>query len=84
MTIEAGNNLTIEVNQSSEKGTQWQVRLLKNILGFKRQISSDWFLDGAQAKRFAEELAQDLRSDGEGMRLLKHRPPGWTLVRPAH
>jgi len=83
MTIEAQDNLTIELKQSAEKGTQWQVLVFKKFLGFRRRISSDWFLNEAQAKGFADQLARDLRPNGDTMNILKKRSPGWTLRRPS-
>lgn len=44
-------------------------------------LTSDWFLDAEQAKRFAESLAAELRSGGS-LDAVRKRPPGWTLHRP--
>ena len=83
MTIPAGNNLLVELNQIPQMGTPWQVRVYKKILGFKKQVSCDWFLDERQAKRFAEQLAKELGSS-DSTSNLEQRKPGWTLRRPSH
>jgi hypothetical protein len=84
MIIEGQDNLTIELKQAAEKGTPWQVLVFRKFLGLKRRVSCDWFLNEAQAKTFAEQLAKDLRPNGDTMNLLKKRNPGWTFRRPSH
>jgi len=83
MNIPAGSGYTVEIEQIDELGTTWIVRAHKKLLFFRRLVSSDWFLDGDQAKRFAEQLANDLRN-GNPVERIKQRKPGWTLHRPAH
>jgi hypothetical protein len=82
MTLRAGNNLLVELNQVPEKGTPWQVCVYKKMLGFKKQISCDWFLDQEQARRYAEQLAKELQSNSS-TETLKLRKAGWTLHRSA-
>ena len=48
MKTTVGRNLIVELDQVPERGTPWQVRVYKKILGFKRSISNDWFLDEAR------------------------------------
>ena len=80
MTIPAGNNLVIEVAPARGAGN-WIVSVYKKRLLFKRRLSSDWFLDETQARKFAEQLAERLRTN-DSVNLLKSRGPGWTLIRP--
>lgn len=80
MTIPSGNNLFVELTQLKEAGTPWVVRLYRKTLFFKKNISTDWFLNEQQAKTFAERLAQDLR-DGGSLTNITQRKPGWTLHR---
>ena len=82
MTIPAGNGYTVEVRQIGGLGTTWIVRVQKRVLVFKKRISSDWFLDGPQATRYAEQLAAELRS-GHSIDHVERRPPGWNLHRPS-
>lgn len=81
MTISAGNNLYIAITQTGQGGSAWIVKLYKKGLIFKKVISSDWFLDGEQAKTFARKLASDLQNDGS-LSPIRTRKPGWTLHRP--
>jgi hypothetical protein len=83
MKIQTGTNLHIELKQAREKGTPWQVCVYKKMLGFKKRVSCDWFLDGDQAKKFANQLAKELQANHSNPNL-KQRKPGWTLHRPAH
>ena len=83
MTIDAGNNFSITLGQSPEAGTSWQVRVYRKRLWFKRLVSSDWFLDEMQAKKYAEQLALSLRKNGLSTDALQRREPGWTLNRPS-
>jgi hypothetical protein len=83
MTMDAGNNFTITLEQSPETGTFWQVRVYKKRLWFKKLISSDWFLDESQAKKFEEQLALSLSKNGLSTDALQRREPGWTLNRPS-
>ncbi len=81
MKLSVGNGITVELIQVPEVGTPWQVRVYKKLLGFKRQISCDWFLEQEQARKFAGQLANELQSNGS-LTALKLRQPGWTLHRP--
>ncbi len=83
MQIPAGKSYTIEVEQIRHTGMNYVVRAYRKSFIFKKLISSDWFLDGDQAIRFAQQLALDLRN-GTKVESLKSRNPGWTLHRPAH
>ena len=83
MVIPAGSNYTVEVEQTRDLGTTYVVRAYKKILGFRKTLSSDWFLDREQAHTFAEQLAQELKN-GKKVDSLRERKPGWTLHRPAH
>ncbi len=82
MNISAGRFL-VELTQVPEKGTPWEVCVYKKVLWFNKRISSDWFLDGDQAKTYAEQLAKELQLNGS-VKLLTQRPPGWILHRPIH
>ena len=84
MVSRTNGNFIIKQGQSSEKGTPWRVLVYKKVLGFKKQVSSDWFLDEAQAKKFADQLERDLQTTGQPPDSLKDRQPGWTLRRPTH
>jgi len=80
MTITPGNGYFIDVRQISGLGSTWIVRTYRRRLFRKSLVSSDWFLDGEQARRFAEDIANDLRK-GIGTGSLENRDPGWTLHR---
>ena len=82
MKLTAGN-FVVEVVQVPEKGTSWEVRTFRKAFGFKKRISSDWFIDGTQAKKFAAQLVKDLQ-DNRSTNNLTQRKPGWTLHRSAH
>ena len=82
MTLQTSNGYRIRVLNTASLGSAWIVRVDKRLLAFHRPVSTDWFLDEAQAKRFAEQLAEDLRS-GRGIENARNRKPGWTLHRPA-
>ena len=83
MTLAPGNGFTIDVRQIHGLGSTWIVRTYRRRVFRKRLVSSDWFLDGDQARRFAEEIANDLRR-GMGTGSLEKRAPGWTLHRSKH
>ncbi len=74
------NGYTIDLRQRTDIGSVWTVRTYKRILGFKRLISSDWFLNREQADIFATQLAAELQ---HGAGLITQRHPGWVLRRPA-
>ncbi|MBK7257573.1 MAG: hypothetical protein IPI01_07170 [Ignavibacteriae bacterium] len=78
---QTSNGYTIDLQQRTDIGCVWTVRTYKKILGFKRLISSDWFLNREQADLFALQLATELE---RGTELIKKRRPGWILRRPAH
>lgn len=78
--MQTSNGFTIAIEQNPAIGTPWVVRTYKRVLGFRRLVSSDWFLDGEQARQFAEQLAGELERGSEHIR---NRKPGWTLHRPA-
>jgi hypothetical protein len=82
MKIKPGNNLYVKLNQAKEKGTPWQVCVYKKLLGFKKRVSCDWFLDEDQARKFASQLAKELQTNVSDFDL-EQRKPGWTLHRPA-
>jgi hypothetical protein len=81
MRIAAGNGYNVHMEQINGLGTTWIVRVYRKKLLFRKLISSDWFLDGAQAERFARQLAAELRL-GRGVELVGKRAPGWQLTRP--
>jgi hypothetical protein len=81
MKLPAGNGYTVHLEEINGLGSTWIVRVRKNFLMFHTTVSSDWFLDGAQATRFAEQLALELRS-GRDAEEIEGRKPGWTLHRP--
>lgn len=78
MKTTVGRNLIVELDQVPERGTPWQVRVYKKVLGFKRSISNDWFLDEVQARTYSEELISELKSNAPTS-TLRQRKPGWTL-----
>jgi len=79
--LSAGSNYYVEVLQTERAGSVWTVRLFKKHFFFKRRVSSDWFLNEEQAKRFGEQLAAELRNGGSP-ETIKARKPGWTLHQP--
>jgi hypothetical protein len=83
-TYTTTNGYTIELEQIDGLGSPWMVRSYKNLAFLKRRISSDWFLNGEQAKTFAQQLQKDLESDKAASTLIQTRKPGWTLRRPVH
>lgn len=75
------NGYGIVVEHRKDLGTPWVVRTYKRTLLCKRRVSSDWFLDGDQARLFAKQLSSELEL---GADLIRYRKPGWILRRPAH
>jgi hypothetical protein len=71
----------IAIERTDGHGGNWIVRVYKKTLLRKKIISSDWFLDEAQAKRFADQISKEL-SDATLPTSLRKRVPGWTLHRP--
>ena len=83
MKIPAGRGFTIEIEQPSGTGAAWVVRTFRKLLFLRRLVSSDWFLDEAQAMRFGEQLAKEL-ADQKSAAAIRSRNPGWTLHRAPH
>ncbi len=81
MTIPAGRSYTVILEEIQGLGSSWIVRVYRKRPLWKKLISSDWFLDAGQAKRFAEQVARELSADGHAEELAA-REPGWTLHRP--
>ena len=71
----------IRVLRIEGQGSNWIVRVYKRRLFCHKLVSSDWFLDGAQAERFARQVRLDL-AQKDNLKSLKERRPGWTLHRP--
>jgi hypothetical protein len=80
MTLSAHNGITVEYGRVPNAGMSWAVRVFHKKLLFRRLVSSDWFLDEQQARRFAEALVIDLNGNGS-LGSLRRRKPGWTLHR---
>ncbi len=78
MKIPAGKNFLIEIDTVDGGGYPRVVRLYKKRFLHRRLISSDWFLDDQQARRFADDLAASLQNDS-GLAAVRSRPPGWRL-----
>jgi hypothetical protein len=83
MTIPAGRSFVIALEEPYGLGSNWTVRTYRKRILRNKLISSDWFLDGEQAKQFAAQLARELTNDGQS-EALAARNPGWTLHRPKH
>jgi len=83
MRVPSDKNYSIDLTQTKGNGAPWTVRVYKKTLFFRRLISSDWFLNGDQAKRFAEQVARSI-SEGAAIENLRTRKPGWVLLRPPH
>ncbi len=79
MATQTAHGYTIDLQQRTDIGSIWTVRTYKRILGFKRLVSSDWFLNREQADAFAAQLASEL---AHGADLVRDRRPGWVLRRP--
>jgi hypothetical protein len=79
------NRYTIKMEQGQGHGlgSLWIVRVYRKSLLRNRLVSSDWFLDRVQAERFVRDAANILKGN-QAADLLRHRPPGWILSRPAH
>jgi hypothetical protein len=82
MVIPVTPTLIIEYGRSDNTGAPWIVRLYRKRLVLRQTLASDWFLEEAQARAYAESLAADLRA-GVSPERVRTRPPGWTLHRPA-
>ena len=81
MILPAGKGISVEYARGENAGMPWIVRAYEKKFLFRKLISSDWFLDPDQARRFAETLAADL-STGASFDEIRGRKPGWTLHRP--
>ncbi len=81
MIIPSPKEYRITLEQTSDKGPAWFVRVYRKWFIFQRRVSSDWFLDPVQARQFADQLAADL-TDGDGIQEIRSRKPGWVLHRP--
>lgn len=73
----------IQLRQTGGLGSNWIVRVFRKRPLLRKLISSDWFLDESQARRFVDELRGSLERE-ETARLLAERKPGWVLRRPNH
>jgi hypothetical protein len=82
-SLTASNGYVITTEKIHGLGLTWIVRVHRRKFLFSRRISSDWFLDAEQARKFADQLHRDLSGKGSGEQV-RNRKPGWTLHRPAH
>ncbi len=57
--ISKAGSCFIELIHRDSNPTVWIVKRSKVNLWFKKQISSDWFIDGQQALSFAERMKRD-------------------------
>ena len=80
MSNPALKKYSVTVEQTPDAGSVWLVRLYRKRLVWKRLVSSDWFLDPDQARKFAEQLTEDLSGNG-GTGNIESRQPGWVLHR---
>jgi len=83
MATRTTNNITVVLSKSDHGGSAWLVRVYRNGFFLKKLVSSDWFLDEQQARRFAGELTNELDSPS-AIQNIRSRHPGWTLHRPSH
>jgi len=83
MAESSKHNVTVELSQSDHGGSAWIVRVYRKVFFGKKLVSSDWFLDEQQARRFAGQIAGELGAPST-VQNLQARPPGWTLRRPSH
>lgn len=75
---------SVEIEQIDSLGAPWIVRSYRKLAFLRRKLSSDWFLNGEQAKIFAEQLIKDFQSPQASPAHIQNRKPGWTLHRPVH
>ena len=68
----------IQLRQIDGAGSNWIVRLYRRILFFRKLVSSDWFLDGPQAREYAEQLRREL-AETKSISWVARRSPGWRL-----
>jgi hypothetical protein len=78
------NGFSVEIGQTEGNGDPWIVRSYRKLAFFRRRLSSDWFLNGEQAKAFADQLVKELQSPQSSTTHIQNRKPGWTLHRPVH
>jgi hypothetical protein len=83
MILSAGKTFSVEYGTAPGTGSPWVVRVYRKRFLVRQRISSDWFLEADQAKRFAEGIAAQLRN-GASTDAIRNRKPGWTLMRPPH
>lgn len=81
MTLSTDKKYSIELAQTPGNGAPWTVKVFKKTLFGRKRISSDWFLNGDQAKRFADQITRTI-SEGSTIENLRSRKPGWVLNRP--
>jgi hypothetical protein len=68
----------IQLRQIDRAGSTWIVRLYKRTLFLRKSVSSDWFLDGTQAREYAEQLRREL-TETKSISWVVRRSPGWRL-----
>lgn len=76
MSKRSVRNFTVTLTQGKRIGEAWVVRVYRRGFPFRRRVSSDWFLDDAQAKTFADQVAKDLEQTAS-QTTIQNRPPGW-------
>jgi hypothetical protein len=84
MTLNTSNGYSVEIEQIEGLGAPWIVRSYRKFAFLRRRLSSDWFLNGEQARTFADQLVKDLQTQDASEALITSRNPGWTLHRSAH
>lgn len=84
MTLNTSNGYSVEIEQIEGLGAPWIVRSYHKFAFLRRKLSSDWFLNGDQARTFADQLVKDLQTQDASVALIRSRKPGWTLHRPVH
>jgi len=82
-TLHTTSGYSVDVEQIDGLGATWIVRSYRKHPFWRRKLSSDWFLNGEQAKTFADQLVKDLQSPQASSTNIQNRKPGWTLHRPA-
>lgn len=74
MRIPAGPKYVVEISEARGLGAGRIVRVYRKGLVFRKRISSDWFLDPAQAEEFARRVASDLSAGNDGAALKSSIP----------
>jgi hypothetical protein len=82
--MKSSNGFTVEIEEINGLGATWIVRSYRKIAFWRRRLSSDWFLNGDQANKFAQQLLQEFETDPSSSARIQARKPGWTLRRPSH